>query len=77
MTHSDSTADTRGETKGETRPVLSPCIGVCVLDASGEYCVGCLRTGGEIAEWTLMSDSERERVMGELDLRARESLAAQ
>lgn len=58
----------------EPEAILSPCIGVCVLDVSGEYCVGCLRTGQEIAEWTLLSQGERERVMEELENRARGEL---
>ncbi|PKM06065.1 MAG: DUF1289 domain-containing protein [Gammaproteobacteria bacterium HGW-Gammaproteobacteria-4] len=33
-----------------TSAVLSPCIGICELDATG-YCVGCHRTGDEIAGW--------------------------
>lgn len=57
-------------TNGEGKAVLSPCNGVCVLDVAGEYCVGCLRTVAEIAAWTCMSNSERERVMGELEKRA-------
>lgn len=45
-----------------SKPILSPCIGVCVLDAQG-LCEGCLRTGDEIARWSLMGDAERARVM--------------
>ena len=41
------------------RPILSPCIGICELGADG-YCVGCLRTGAEIARWLSMSDAERQ-----------------
>ncbi|CBA16469.1 CoA pyrophosphatase [Xanthomonas albilineans] len=42
--------------------VLTPCIGLCCLDAGG-YCVGCLRSGEEIARWRDMSDAERRRYM--------------
>lgn len=42
--------------------ILSPCIGICVLDAQG-LCEGCLRTGDEIARWSVMGDAERARVM--------------
>ena len=38
--------------------ILSPCVGLCELGRDG-YCVGCLRTGDEIARWLSMSDSER------------------
>jgi predicted Fe-S protein YdhL (DUF1289 family) len=41
---------------------LTPCIGVCRLDARG-YCVGCRRTGQEIAMWRELPDAERLRYM--------------
>ncbi len=41
---------------------LTPCIGVCRLDARG-YCVGCRRTGQEIAMWRELPDAERVRYM--------------
>ena len=40
------------------RAVLSPCTGVCTLGREG-YCLGCFRTGNEIAQWLQMSNSER------------------
>jgi hypothetical protein len=46
-------------------PILTPCIGICALDAQG-YCEGCHRTGDEIARWSLMSPSERARMMREV-----------
>jgi len=47
------------------RPVLTPCIGVCTLDAQG-LCVGCRRSGDEIARWMYMSDLERAHLMDEV-----------
>lgn len=44
---------------------LSPCTGVCRLDTRG-LCMGCLRTGDEIARWTRMSDAEKIRLMDEV-----------
>ena len=44
------------------RAVLSPCTGVCTLGHEG-YCLGCLRTGDEIARWLQMSDDERLRLV--------------
>lgn len=44
------------------RAVLSPCIGTCVLGEHG-YCLGCFRTGAEIAGWLHMGDDERLRLM--------------
>jgi uncharacterized protein len=46
----------------ENAPVLTPCIGVCRLDAGG-LCVGCRRSGDEIARWRGMSEDERRRLM--------------
>lgn len=44
------------------RAVLSPCTGVCQLGGEG-LCLGCLRTGDEIARWLQMDDDERRRLM--------------
>lgn len=52
-------------------PILSPCIGVCRLGVDG-YCVGCLRSGDEIAAWLRMSDAERRHLV-EIVLPAREA----
>lgn len=41
---------------------LTPCIGICKLDDRG-YCLGCLRTGEEIARWRGLDDRERLRLM--------------
>ena len=47
----------------------SPCISVCQLDPVSGHCIGCFRTGAEIAAWRSMTpgaqrdllDSLRER----------------
>lgn len=44
---------------------LTPCIGICKLDDRG-YCLGCLRTGDEIAGWRNLPDGERLRLMREV-----------
>ncbi len=44
------------------QPVLSPCIGLCQLDEGG-LCVGCLRSGDEIARWLGMAAAERAHLM--------------
>jgi hypothetical protein len=51
--------------------ILTPCIGICRLDTRG-YCVGCRRTGSEIARWRDMGEAERLRYMDEI-LPAREA----
>lgn len=51
--------------------ISSPCTGICRLGPDG-HCVGCLRSGEEIANWRAMAEHERRRIMGEvLPLRAR------
>lgn len=42
--------------------ILSPCIGLCTLDAQG-LCLGCLRSGDEIAAWLALDDAERRYIM--------------
>jgi uncharacterized protein len=50
----------------------SPCINVCLLDVHG-YCVGCRRTGEEIARWMAMSPAEQWALIAELGHRKLES----
>ena len=48
-------------------PVMkSPCIKLCVLDPQSGYCIGCGRTGDEIAAWITMTDVERDAIMAGL-----------
>ena len=42
--------------------ILTPCTGVCTLAEDG-LCLGCHRTGAEIARWGQMNDVERLRLM--------------
>ena len=44
------------------RAVLSPCTGVCTLGEDG-LCLGCHRTGDEIAAWATLGDAARLRFM--------------
>jgi uncharacterized protein len=46
----------------------SPCTNVCRLDARG-LCIGCLRSGDEIARWMAMSGEEQWRLLDELKQR--------
>jgi len=43
----------------------SPCINVCVLDGTG-HCIGCLRTGDEIARWRDMNAREQWSLIEQL-----------
>ena len=49
--------------------VLSPCNDVCQLDGKSGWCLGCGRTGAEIAVWPRITDTERETVMALLPAR--------
>ena len=40
----------------------SPCVRVCRIDGDG-LCRGCLRTGDEIARWSRLDESQRQRLM--------------
>lgn len=49
--------------------VSSPCVSICVLDATGQQCLGCERTLEEIAAWSSMSDAARRAVIARLAAR--------
>jgi uncharacterized protein len=44
----------------------SPCINVCEMDERIGLCKGCFRTINEIADWSSMSDAEKQLVMSQL-----------
>jgi predicted Fe-S protein YdhL (DUF1289 family) len=45
------------------RRIVSPCVNLCRIDRETRRCAGSL---DEIARWTTMSDTERDRVLAEL-----------
>ncbi|MGF1500339.1 MAG: DUF1289 domain-containing protein [Paracoccaceae bacterium] len=47
--------------------IASPCVKICMLHPETGLCVGCARTGDEIARWSRMGDAERARIMQELE----------
>lgn len=49
--------------------VESPCVKICVLHRMSGLCIGCYRTGDEIARWSTMSPDERQTLMAELPSR--------
>ncbi|MEM9440254.1 MAG: DUF1289 domain-containing protein [Pseudomonadota bacterium] len=51
-----------------SRPI-SPCVGVCELDEVSGYCLGCARTGDEIAAWSRADEAERQVVWAALPAR--------
>lgn len=48
---------------------VSPCVGLCKLDDTTGFCLGCARTGDEIAEWGGASIFERQTVWEALPAR--------
>lgn len=48
----------------------SPCIKVCVIHPEAKICMGCHRTGAEIAAWRNMAREDRLALMEELPARA-------
>ena len=44
----------------------TPCIDICVLHPREGICVGCYRTGDEIAAWSTLTDAERDALMAEV-----------
>jgi uncharacterized protein len=46
-----------------------PCIKVCAKDRASGWCLGCGRTGPEIARWWNVSAAERAAVLAELPRR--------
>jgi predicted Fe-S protein YdhL (DUF1289 family) len=50
--------------------IRTPCIDICVLHRREGICIGCFRTGDEIARWSAMTAAERDRLIAELPSRA-------
>ncbi len=46
--------------------VTSPCTGICKLDAATGWCVGCGRTGDELAGWQSKSEAWRKAIWIEI-----------
>nr|WP_285673893.1 DUF1289 domain-containing protein [Limibaculum sp. NKW23] len=44
----------------------SPCVKVCVLHPETRLCIGCARSGEEIARWSSMGAEARARITAEL-----------
>ena len=52
-----------------TEQVVSPCVNICQLNPESGYCVGCMRTIDEIADWLEMTDEEKRQVLNQLEER--------
>lgn len=46
--------------------IETPCVKICVVDPETQFCIGCGRTRGEIADWIGMGAAARHVVMLEL-----------
>lgn len=46
--------------------IESPCTKVCMLHPETRLCLGCKRSGDEIARWSRMSPEERRAIMSAL-----------
>ena len=44
----------------------SPCTGACKLDGTTGWCIGCGRSGDEIADWGSRSTTSRDRVWDQI-----------
>jgi predicted Fe-S protein YdhL (DUF1289 family) len=44
----------------------TPCVEICVMDPLSGLCIGCGRTGGEIAAWLSLTEPERRAIMAQL-----------
>ncbi len=44
----------------------SPCVSVCQLDEASGLCLGCYRTGAEIAAWRSMGPGEQHELLNTL-----------
>ncbi|MGV1013635.1 MAG: DUF1289 domain-containing protein [Methyloceanibacter sp.] len=50
-------------------PRHSPCVGVCTLDQATGWCLGCGRSGDEIARWATMGEANQLACWAELPRR--------
>ncbi len=43
--------------------IETPCVKVCVVDPETQFCIGCGRTRGEIADWIGMKPATRHQII--------------
>ena len=44
----------------------TPCVNICLLDDQSGLCIGCGRSGAEIARWVDMTPAQRRAIMDDL-----------
>lgn len=52
--------------------MISPCIKVCKISPDTLICIGCFRTLKEIADWSHLTDEQRQSIMNNLKERHNE-----
>ena len=52
-----------------TEQVASPCVNICQINPETGYCIGCMRTIDEIADWLEMTNEEKRQVLNQLEER--------
>ncbi len=50
--------------------IESPCVKICVIHPEARICIGCHRSGDEIARWSRLSSEDRRTIMADLPSRA-------
>lgn len=53
--------------------VASPCVNICQLDPANGYCIGCLRTMDEIANWLELDNEQKRAIVAQLEERKKVS----
>lgn len=51
--------------------IKTPCIKLCVVDGESGLCLGCYRKLSEVAQWSRLTDAERDAVLATLPDRRR------
>jgi predicted Fe-S protein YdhL (DUF1289 family) len=58
-----------------SKPLYSPCIRICSINPKTGFCDGCYRALPEIAKWSRLPETERDRNVAQLPARG-EQVAA-
>ncbi|MFN0301041.1 MAG: DUF1289 domain-containing protein [Burkholderiales bacterium] len=69
MSTQPSNAGRSARQEPEAWDVPSPCINICRMNEAAGVCEGCFRTIGEIANWSVMSASEKKMVLARINER--------
>jgi predicted Fe-S protein YdhL (DUF1289 family) len=49
--------------------IRTPCIKVCFVDDDSGLCLGCFRDMDEIAGWSGLTETQRDRILADLPAR--------